>query len=579
MSFTQSTLLEQRVPRWRSSLVLALFALGFVALLARAFWIQGPGNRHYAEQGRKRHLRVIEQPAMRGRILDRNGRLLAGNLPARAIWAIPEEVPGDLPPARLAGLAALLGLNADELRARLAASHRFVYLKRQAPLDVAARINALDIPGIHQTPETRRHYPEGEAAAQVVGFTGVDGRGQEGVEAWREADLVGQAGYRQVVRDRLGRIVDDTGLFALPRHGSDIRLTIDARLQSMAYTELRDAVAQHKAKAGSAVVLDGRTGDILALANWPGYDPNLPGQRTGPAVRNRALTDVFEPGSTVKPINIALALEAGVVAPNTVIDTGHGAFAFGRFTVRDTSAHGALSVADVLKKSSNIGMIHIMQKLSAERMWEMFHKVGYGQPPDLGFPGAVAGRVRPHRLWRPVEQATMSYGYGLSVSLLQLAQSFTPFVGDGVRVNARLLADAGDGGMRGVEVMSPATARTVRMMLERATEPGGTAGAGRVPGYRIGAKTGTARKQEGRHYSTQRYRTVYVGLAPVSRPRIVVAVMIDEPGGRSKYGGTVAGPVFSRIAGSTLRTLGVPPDLEVRPTVLGAAGGEDPGVD
>jgi cell division protein FtsI (penicillin-binding protein 3) len=542
----------------RSAMVLFVISVGFAGLLLRAFWIQIATNDFYAEQGRKRYQVSLELPAARGRILDTHGRLLATSLPANAVWAIPEDIPDDLPPLQFAALANLLEIAEPRLRERLSADANFVYLKRQLDPRLAARILALKIDGIHTLAESKRFYPDAEVAAHLVGFTDLEDRGQEGLELAYQQSLAGTPGRRQVIRDRLGRVVDDAGVLRLARDGADVRLTIDSRLQDLAFAAVRRGVAEHQASAGAAVVLDARNGAILAIANWPSYDPNQRAGRSGATLRNRAFTDSFEPGSIIKPINLALALEQGRVTPESRVETAPGWLRMNRHTIRDTSNHGNLSVAEIIKVSSNIGMMKVMAEVPAHDMWEMFHSVGLGRPPGLAFPGLSAGRIRPYRGWRPIEQATMTYGYGLSVSLLQAAQAYTIFAGDGEFMPAWIIEDKAR--RPGLPVISATTALAVRDMLELAAGPGGTAARGRVPGYRVGAKTGTARKQEGRGYAARKYRAVFIGMAPLSAPRVIVAVMVDEPTGRSRYGGTVAGPVFAEITGGALRLLNVAPD-------------------
>lgn len=565
VAFATSPVLRQALPPWRSKLILALVFCAFAVLLGRAFWVQVVSTEFYVEQGRKRYETTIALPATRGKIVDRAGRTLAVSLPVKAIWAIPEDFPRDPPPARLQELVALLGTTSASLMSRLDAGQRFVYLQRQVPLLTARHIAELGIPGVHQIREAKRFYPEGEVAAHVVGFTNVEDDGQEGVELAQQASLAGAPGRRGVIRDRLGRVIDDAGLLKPAHDGAQTTLSIDSRIQNLAFTELKAAIDASGARAGAAVVLDARTGEILALANWPTFDPNDRTHLAGARLRNRALTDTFEPGSAIKPINIALALEKNIVDPASSVETAPGWYRMGGYTIRDTSNHGTLSVAEVIKKSSNIGMLKIMQRLPARDMWEMFYRVGFGRPPVVAFPGAAAGRIRPYQNWRPVEQATMAYGYGLSVSLLQLAQSYTIFAGNGEFTPATLECDPLVNRLR---VISPHTASAVRDMLELAAAPDGTARQARIPGYRVGAKTGTARKQEGRGYAASKYRVVFVGLAPLSDPEAIVAVIIDEPSKGPKYGGPVAGPPFARIMRETLRWRMVPPDAEVISAVL-----------
>jgi cell division protein FtsI (penicillin-binding protein 3) len=442
----------------------------------------------------------------------------------------------------------------------------FVWLKRQVDDSVAQEVTALDIKGIYQRKEYRRQYPEGEAAAHVVGFTNVEDRGQEGVELAFNKELAGRPGSRRVIKDRLGRVVEDVGEQVPPVDGRDLQLSIDSKVQFFAYQKLRDAVLEHKAKAGSVVVLDVVSGEILALANYPSYGPGRRENLTGAQLRNRALTDTFEPGSTMKPFVIALALERGLVRPDTLIQTAPGRLMIGGSTISDAHAYGVLTVSEVIQKSSNVGTVKMAMQMQPREMWEMFSQVGFGQKPQLPFPGAVSGRLRAYKSWRPIEQATMSYGYGLSGSLFQLARAYSVFARDGELVDVTLLRNADIA--PGVRVMDATTAQAMRSMLHKATLSGGTAPKAQTMGYSVGGKTGTARKQEGKGYADKKYRGFFVGMAPVEKPRIVVAVMIDEPGAGKYYGGDVAAPVFAATVQQTLRMLGVQPDMNVKPQIV-----------
>ncbi|NSX17810.1 penicillin-binding protein 2, partial [Cupriavidus taiwanensis] len=563
--FAASPVLGLRLPMWRSKLVVFLIFAAFAALAVRAAWIQGPGNQFYEAEGKKRFQRTLELPATRGKILDRNGLVLATSLPVKAIWAVPEDVPNQVEAAKIRQLARLLGMSEKELGKKLSEDKGFVYLKRQVLPDVADKIAALKIEGIHQTREYKRFYPEGEAMAHIVGFTNVEDRGQEGVELARESGLAGRAGARQVIKDRLGRVVEDIGVLKTPRDGEDIQLSIDAKIQYLAYNELKAVVEKHKAKAASAVVLDAQTGEVLALANWPTYNPNDRTRLSGEQLRNRVLTDTFEPGSMMKPITVGLALQLKRVSPSTVIATT-GKYQFEGATITDTHNYGALTVTGVIQKSSNIGTTKIAMMMKPQEMWDMYTSIGLGQAPKIGFPGAVAGRVRPYKSWRPIEQATMSYGYGLSVSLFQMAHAYTIFAHDGELIPVTMFRT--NGPATGERILSPQVARDVRAMMETVTAPGGTAPEAQVMGYRVGGKTGTAYKHEGRGYNRSKYRASFIGLAPMSNPRIIVAVSVDEPTAGSHYGGLVAGPAFAAITGGTLRALNVQPDSPIRQLVV-----------
>jgi cell division protein FtsI (penicillin-binding protein 3) len=562
--YATSPLLASKTPPWRSKFLVACIGLSFCVLLGRAGYVQIVGTDFYQRQGESRYARTLELPANRGRILDRNGLILASSVPAPSIWVIPKDFEADRVQRR--DLARLLGMTAADLDKRLADNPNFVWLRRQIDEDVAERIKALGLKGVHQVKEYKRRYPEGEAVAHVVGFTDIEDRGQEGVELAFQRELAGRNGQRRVIRDRLGRIVEDIGESVAPVDGQDIQLSIDSKVQFFAYQRLREAVAQHKAQAGSVVVLDVRTGEVLALANYPSYNPAKRQNLSGAQLRNRALTDTFEPGSTMKPFVAALSMETGRVSANTPIDTGAGWIMVTGSTIRDTRAYGRLTVAEVIQKSSNVGTVKLAQQIPSQEMWEMFTEIGLGQKPHLPFPGVVSGRLRPPKTWRPIEHATMSYGYGLSASLFQLAQSYTVFARDGELIPVTLLKS--DHQAHGLRVFSPRVAQTTRRMLQMAAGSGGTAPLAQTVGYSVGGKTGTARKQEGKGYAEKKYRSWFVGVAPIDEPRIVVAVMIDEPGGSDFYGGIVAAPVFAEVVQQSLRMMGVQPDIAVQPQIM-----------
>ena len=565
VAYTSSPLLASRTPVWRSKLIVAAIALGFLGLVGRAAWVQVFANEFFQKQGEVRFARTLELPANRGRILDRNGLMLATSVPVPSIWAIPEDVERDR--AKLAQLARLLEMAPTELDRKLQDEDKsFVWLKRQVDETVAQRIAALNLKGIYQRKEYQRQYPEGEAAAHVVGFTNIEDHGQEGIELAFNRELAGRPGSRRVIKDRLGRIVEDVGEQLPPVAGRDLQLSVDSKVQFFAYQKLRDAVIEHKAKAGSVVVLDAVSGEVLALANYPSYFPGKRQNLSGAQLRNRALTDTFEPGSTMKPFVISLALEKGLVRPDTVIQTAPGRLQIGGSTISDAHPHGALTVNQVIQKSSNVGTVKMAMQTQPREMWEMFTQVGIGQKPQVPFPGAVSGKLRAYKTWRPIEQATMSYGYGLSVSLFQLARAYTVFARDGDLATVTLLKS--EGSAAGVQVMDARTAQAVRHMLNLATVAGGTAPKAQTMGYSVGGKTGTAHKQEGKGYADKKYRGFFVGLAPVEKPRIVVAVMIDEPSGGKYFGGDVAAPVFSATVQQTLRLLGVQPDMNVKPQIV-----------
>ena len=568
-SYATSPLLAAPTPPWRSKLLVALVGLGFALLLGRAVYVQILDAPFFLRQGEARYAHTIELPASRGRIFDRNGLILAASVPAPSIWAIPKDLEGD--EKSRARLATMLDMTSAALENRLADNPNFVWLRRQVDDDVAKNIRALGIKGIHEVREYKRKYPEGEAAAHVVGFTNVEDHGQEGIELAFQKELAGRDGTRRVIKDRLGRVVEDVGDSVAALDGQDIGLAIDSKVQFFAYQRIRDAVAANKAKAGSVVVLDAQTGDVLALANFPSYSPADRRNLTGAQLRNRALTDTFEPGSTMKPFIVAWALETGRVTPNTLIHTAPGKMTLTGSTITDSHPHGDLTVSEVIQKSSNVGATRIAMTFTAKEMWELYSSVGFGQKPQIGFPGVVGGRLRPYKSWRPIEQATMSYGYGLSASLFQIAHAYTVFAHDGELIPATLtrpLGSAPSPVASGIRIVSSKTASSVRDMLHLVTLPGGTAPKAQVMGYSVGGKSGTAYKQEGASYATKKYRAWFVGIAPIQNPRIIVAVMVDEPTAGKWYGGDVAAPVFSEVVQQTLRLMGVQPDLDVKPQIV-----------
>ena len=561
VGFSTTPNLVLRLPMWRSRLMLFLLFFVFMLLLLRAFWIQGPGNAFYEAKGVRGTQRELELPASRGKILDRNGQVIATSLEAKSIIAYIDTVQDDLSAEKIHKLAALLQMNDADLRKKLREERKQVFLKRQVEPDIAQQIKQLEIPGIGLNNEYRRFYPEGEAMAHVVGFTNVNDQGQEGIEYSREDALDGHAGQRRVVIDRLGRVVEEVGIDRLPQNGKDLQLSVDSKIQYIAYNAVKNAVEQHHAKAGSAVVLDTQTGEILALANYPSYNPNDRRYLTGEQLRNRALTDMFEPGSTIKPFTVSTALEKGVITPSSTMVIG-ASYLIGKKPITDTHPNGTLTIAQVIQKSSNIGAAKIaMNYLTPEEMWDMYSAVGFGQAPKIGFRGAVAGTLHPYKKWAESDQARIAFGYGLSGSLFQVARAYTIFARDGELVPITI--ERSPEFKPGTKVISPKTAQEMRAMLETVTLPGGTAVKAQVDGYRVGGKTGTAHKLVGKGYGNK-YLAYFAGIAPISAPRISVAVMIDEPTGGSYYGGDVAAPVFSTIVSETLRTLNVLPDITTR---------------
>jgi cell division protein FtsI (penicillin-binding protein 3) len=571
VAYHSSPLLASKTPVWRSKFIVAAIALSFTGLAGRAAYVQVINNDFYQHQGEVRFARTLELPANRGRILDRNGLILASSVPAPSIWAIPEDVDADKP--KLAKLAKLLEMPVAELKKKLDDEDKtFVWLKRQVEDSVAQEITALGIKGIYQRKEYKRQYPEGESIAQVIGFTNVEDKGQEGVELSFNKDLAGKTGSRRVIKDRLGRVVEDVGDTLAPEDGKDLQLSIDSKVQFFAYQKLRDAVIEHKAKAGSVVVLDAITGEVLGLANYPSYNPNKRVNLSPTQMRNSAMTDTFEPGSVMKAFTVGIALETNRVKPLTQIQTAPGRIQITGSTISDSHPHGVLTVQEVIQKSSNVGTVKMAMQMQPREMWETFSQAGFGQKPQITFPGVVSGRLRAYKTWRPIEQATMSYGYGLSASLFQMARAYTVFGHDGQIIPTTLLKS--NEMATGVQVFSASTASEIRKMLQMAAGPGGTGQKAQTSGYSVGGKSGTAYKQIGKNYGSEgnrKYRSWFVGMAPIDKPRVIVAVMIDEPSNGKYFGGEVAAPVFSETVAQTLRMLGVQPDMAVKPQLVANA--------
>lgn len=566
LPFSPSPMLAVKLPAWRSNVVLFLLFAAFATLAGRAFWLQALTTDFLQKQGASRYARTMELPATRGKIMDRSGEVMASSLPAKAIWAIPEDVL-QASPEKLRALAELLDMTQPELKKKLASDSNFVYLKRQVEQDVADRIVALNIPGIDTRKAYKRFYPVGPVASHLVGFTNFEDKGQDGMEKSQQASLAGINGSRRVIKDRLGRIVEDIGFVREPQDGHDLTLSIDSKIQYIAFSQLQAAVDAHHAKAGGIVVLDVKTGEVLAMANLPTYNPNNRQGLVGPQLRNRVMTDTFEPGSTMKPFTIALGLEKNLITPQTILDTPNK-LTIGSATIGDSHPHeGSMSVSHIIEISSNIGTVRVAQKLQPREMWDMFTAAGFGQQPRFGFPGAVAGRMRPYKTWQPIEQATMSYGHGVSVSLIQLARSYMIFARNGemIPLSFQKLTQP----PVAQRIISEKTALQMREMMEHVVSSTGTAPQAQVRGYRVAGKTGTAYKLEGGHY-VKKYVASFVGFAPVSDPRIIIAVMIDEPTGGAHFGGLVAAPVFANVAASALRSLNVAPDSSVTNVIMPA---------
>ena len=555
-----------KLPAWRRRLLLVVVLSGFAALLGRGIYLQSYHKSFLQEKGDARYSRTLVLSAQRGKITDRNGELLAISSPVESVWANPSDVKIDAEQTKK--IADLLQLSVEFINQKLANDEReFVYLKRRISPELAAQVMKLGVSGIYLQREYTRYYPAGDVTAHLVGFNGIEDKGQEGFEYAMDKALSGKAGSRRVIKDRSGHIIEDLVAVKVPQDGHDVVLSIDRRIQYLAHRELVKAVELHHAQAGAAIVLDARTGEVLAMVNVPTYNPNNPVNIQGKS-RNRAIVDIFEPGSTMKPMTVSAGLESGLYQPDTKIQTSPGFMKIGPATIHDSHAHGVLTVAEVIQKSSNVGASKIALSLDPKYMWSMFNQMGFGAKTNIGFPGEAAGRVRDYKTWRPIEQATMSFGNGISVTLLQLARAYTAFANDGELkpVSLLKLQEA----PVGVQVFSARTAQSMKDMLEMVVLPGGTALKAQVLGYRIAGKTGTTHKLGPHGYEKNKYVASFVGIAPASNPRLIMAVMIDEPNiaNDQYYGGVAAAPVFSSVMADTLRLLAIPQDAPYRNVVI-----------
>jgi cell division protein FtsI (penicillin-binding protein 3) len=545
-----------KLPAWRRRLLLIVILLGFAGLFARGIYLQSLHKEFLQQKGDARYSRTLTLQAHRGKITDRNGELLAISSPVESVWASPPDV--KVNESQKQALGKLLGLKSEDVDKKFANLQReFVYLKRRVSPNLAAQVMSLNIPGVFLEREYKRFYPAGDVTAHVVGFTDINDVGQEGFELAQNGHLSGKAGSRKVIKDRQGRIVEDLEDVKVPQDGKDLVLSIDRRIQYLAFRELAEAVEKHKAKAGAVVVLDAKTGEVLAMVNLPTYNPNNPVNIVG-KTRNRVITDAFEPGSTLKPMTAAAAMEFGDFKPDTKIQTAPGYMTIGTATIHDAHPHDVLTVSEVIQKSSNVGSAKMALSLKREAIWSTFNQFGFGSRANIGFPGEASGRLRPYKSWRPIEQATMSYGHGISLTLLQLARAYTVFANEGELKTISLLKL--NEPSVGHQVFSAQVANDMKAMLELAVLPGGTALRAQVAGYRVGGKTGTAHKLGKAGYEKDKYVGSFVGMAPASNPRLIMAVMIDEPTNGEYYGGTVAAPVFSAVMSDALRMLAVPQD-------------------
>jgi cell division protein FtsI (penicillin-binding protein 3) len=547
-----------KLPAWRRRVLLISVLVLFAGLFMRGIYLQSLHKEFLQQKGDARYSRALVLQAHRGKITDRNGELLAISSPVESVWASPPDV--EINKKQKTALAKLLTIKTKDIDKKIANREReFVYLKRRISPDLAAKVMSLEIPGVFLQREYKRFYPAGDVTAHLVGFTGIDDNGQEGFELAQNSVLSGKAGSRRVIQDRQGHIVEDLEAVKVPQDGRDLVLSIDRRLQYLAFRELQKAVEAHKAKAGAVVILDAKTGEVLAMVNLPTYNPNNPVNIKG-KTRNRAITDMFEPGSTMKAVTAAAVMQFGDYKPDTKIQTAPGTLSIGPATIHDTHPQGILSVAQVVQKSSNVGAAKMALSLKKEELWSTFNQLGFGSRANIGFPGEASGILRSYKTWRPIEQATMSYGHGISVTLLQLARAYTVFANEGELkpVSLTKLTES----PVGHQVFSAQVANDVKDMLEMVIQPGGTALRAQVAGYRVAGKTGTAHKIGGTGYEKDKYVGSFVGIAPASNPRLIMAVMIDEPSIENEqyYGGIVAAPVFAAVMADALRMLAVPQD-------------------
>jgi cell division protein FtsI (penicillin-binding protein 3) len=542
----------------RLTLVGVFFALIAVSLVARAVQLQVFNKDFLNQQADTRHLRTEKISAHRGTITDRNGEPLAISTPVDSIWANPRE----LAPAvdRVPQLARVLGVESQQLIRRVTRSmdKEFLYLRRHLSPDQAEQVLALNLPGVNVQREYRRYYPAGEVAGHLVGFTNIDDEGQEGLELAFNHWLAGESGAKRVLKDRLGRSVENVESIRPPHHGKELRTSIDLRIQYLAYRTLKAAIQRYSAESGSIVILDVHTGEILAIVNQPTYNPNDRAQFSAERYRNRAITDIFEPGSSIKPLVVAAALESGDYRPSSIVDTAPGFVVVGPKTIEDSRNLGRVSLTTILARSSNVGVTKLAMSLQPDQLWTTMTRFGLGTLTSSGFPGESAGLLTHFNHWRPINQATLAYGYGISVTPLQLAQAYSVLGSNGVFRPISLVAL--DSSPKGEQVMAVESASAVRRMLEEVVRPGGTGTKAAVAGYRIAGKTGTAWKFAAGGYSEDKYISIFAGLAPASEPRLAAVVVIDEPTGELYYGSDVAAPVFADVMAESLRMLAIPPD-------------------
>ena len=546
----------------RRIFLLSLFVIGLSGLFVRSVYLQLFEHEFLEEEGKARHLRVVEIPAHRGMILDRNGELLAVSTPIHSVWANPLEALQSHKAIR--NVALILGMNADQLIKKLQSkkNRKFFYVKRHIGPQQAEKLKELGSEGIYLKREYRRYYPTAEVTSHVLGFTGIDDNGLEGIELAYEQWLRGQSGAKKVMKDSYNRIVEDVEAMSIPEPGKDMVLSIDKRIQYIAYRELKAKLSQHRAKSASAVLLDAKTGEVLAMANAPSFNPNNRKGYSNGTYRNRAVTDVYEPGSTIKPFTVASALESQRYSQNTIIDTAPGTYKIGEFTIRDHKNYGSLTVSEIIHKSSNVGATKIAQTIPAQELWSTFSSIGIGHTTESGFPGEVSGYLKSFHDWHKVEHATLSYGYGMSMTSLQLARAYAVLASGGKLLPVTMLRRS-DEELKAEHIpaiFSPHTVDKVVTMLTAVVSVEGTGSRAAIPGYSVAGKTGTVHKSSKGGYAEDKYISVFAGMAPASDPKLVLVVMVNQPSGGAYFGGEVAAPIFSKIMGGALRILNISPD-------------------
>lgn len=556
--------------RW--SVLLGMLMLGMLILIGRAVDLQVLDRQFLQRQGDMRHVGTIPVPAHRGRIFDRNGELLAISTSVKSVWVNPKEF--EASEKDIKALGDVLSVSSKDIHDHIDDEGRgFAYLKRRISPELADQALALGLPGVYAEKEFRRYYPVGEVTAHLIGFNDIDDQGQEGIEMSFNDWLKGVPGSKRIMRDGKRRIIEDLENLRSPVPGKDLTLSIDQRIQYLAYRELKKSVIQNKARSGSLILLDAKNGDVLAVVNQPSFNPNSRARIDRNVSRNRAITDVFEPGSTIKPFVVACAMELGKVRPETIIDTSPGQWHIGPNVVKDVHNYGVIDVARVLQKSSNVGVSKIALNLPSAKFWAFYNNLGFGQPLDTGFPGESSGHLSSdHHRWGPFQQATMSFGYGLSTSILQLGRAYMSIANEGVIPMVSLIKR--DKPVESHQIMSAKTANSVRSMLENVVSREGTALKASISGFRIAGKTGTVKKIGARGgYTDSQYLALFAGMAPASDPKLVMVVMIDEPSAGEYYGGAVAAPVFSSVMEGALRLLNIPPDQEAPPALMAAKDG------